>query len=128
GYQQWENWTSAEGLSSDTIWGIRRDRAGDLWVGTDFGINRLHVGADGRATWRAWTEREGINGNKVRYVSTDDDGFVWTGSSPGGVTRLNPRTGVVTKYGAREGLTNDRITAMRLDNRGGVWVGTRDGI
>jgi len=128
GYQQWENWTSVEGLSSDTIWGMQRDRAGDLWVGTDYGLNRLHIGSDGRPNWRSWTERDGLNGNKVRYVVTDPDGDIWTGSSPGGVSRLNPRTGKVARYGASDGLANDRVTALRLDGRGGVWVGTRGGI
>jgi signal transduction histidine kinase/CheY-like chemotaxis protein/streptogramin lyase len=128
GYQQWENWTAAEGLSSDTIWGLQRDHAGDLWVGTDYGLNRLRISPDGHANWRAWTERDGLNGNKVRYVATDRDGSIWTGSSPGGVTRLNPRTGAVARFGLREGLTSDRITALRLDGRGGIWVGTRGGI
>jgi len=128
GYQQWESWTAAEGLSSDSIWAIRRDKAGDLWAGTDLGINRLHIGADGKPQWRAWTERDGVNGNKVRSVITAEDGSIWTGSSPGGVTKLNPRTGVVAGYGAADGITNDRITALKLDGRGGVWVGTRGGI
>jgi len=128
GYQQWEGWTVAEGLSSDIIWAIRRDKAGDLWVGTNLGLNRLHIGADGKPHWRAWTEREGLNGNKCRYVVPDTDGSIWTGSSPGGVSRLNPRTGVIIRYGAREGLANDRVTALRLDHRGGAWVATRNGV
>jgi len=128
GFEQWENWTSAEGLSSDTIWGMKRDLAGDLWVGTDYGLNRLHISSDGHATWRAWTERDGLNGNKVRYVATAKDGVIWTGSSPGGVTRLDPKTGAIARYGLREGLTNDRITALRLDGRGGIWVATRGGL
>jgi len=128
GYQQWESWTSADGLSNDTIWAIQRDANQDLWVGTDLGINRLHIGADGKPNWRAWTERQGINGNKVRYVLEGDEGTIWTGSSPGGVSRLDPKTGAVTSYGARDGITNDRVTKLKLDGRGGLWVGTRGGI
>lgn len=128
GYQQWESWTAADGLTNDTIWAIRRDANKDLWVGTDLGLNRLHIGADGKPTWRAWTEREGINGNKVRNVLEGPDGIIWTGSSPGGVSRLDTKTGAVTSYGARNGITNDRITKLRLDSKGGLWVGTRGGI
>ena len=128
GYQQWESWTSGEGLSNDTIWAIRRDANHDLWVGTDLGLNRLHIGADGKPNWRAWTEREGINGNKVRNVLEAEDGTIWTGSSPGGVSRLDPKTGVVTNYGARDGITNDRVTKLKSDSKGGLWVGTRGGV
>jgi signal transduction histidine kinase/ActR/RegA family two-component response regulator/streptogramin lyase len=88
----------------------------------------LHIRPDGRPNWRTWTEREGLNGNKVRYVLNDADGAIWTGSSPGGVTRLDPRTGAIVRYGAKEGLGNNRITAMRLDGRGGIWVATRGGV
>jgi signal transduction histidine kinase/ligand-binding sensor domain-containing protein len=128
GYQQWESWTSADGLSNDTIWGIQRDANQDLWIGTDLGINRLHIGPDGKPNWRVWTERQGINGNKVRCVLKSSDGTIWTGSSPGGVSRLDPKTGAVTSYDARDGITNDRITKLKLDETGGLWVGTRGGI
>ncbi len=128
GYQQWESWTAAEGLSSDTIWAIRRDANRDLWVGTDLGLNRMHIGVDGKPHWRAWTERQGVNGNKVRCVLEGEGGIIWTGSSPGGLSRLDPKTGAITKYGARDGITNDRVTKLKLDGRGGLWVGTRGGI
>jgi signal transduction histidine kinase/streptogramin lyase/ActR/RegA family two-component response regulator len=87
----------------------------------------MHRGADGRATWRAWTEHEGLNGNKVRHVIVGPDGAIWTGSSPGGVTRLDPRTGAMIRYGASDGIENDRITALQLDKQGGLWVATRAG-
>jgi len=119
---------TAEGLSNDTIWAMRRDAKGDLWVGTDLGVNRLHIGADGKPNWHAWTERDGMDGNKVRCVLEGKDGIIWTGSTPGGVSRLDPKTGTITSYGARDGITNDRVTKLKLDNRGGLWVGTRGGI
>jgi ligand-binding sensor domain-containing protein len=128
GYQQWESWTAAEGLSSDTIWAMRRDANHDLWVGTDRGVNRLHIGADGKPNWSAWTERQGVNGNKVRCVLEGKDGIIWTGSSPGGVSRLDPKTGAVISYGARDGITNDRVTKLSLDDSGELWVGTRGGV
>jgi signal transduction histidine kinase/ligand-binding sensor domain-containing protein len=128
GYQQWESWTSADGLSNDTIWAIRRDANQDLWIGTDLGVNRLHIGADGKPNWRNWTERQGVNGNKVRNVLESKDGTIWTGSTPGGVSHIDPRTGAVTSYGARDGITNDRVTKLKLDDNGGIWVGTRGGV
>ncbi len=128
GYQQWESWTAADGLTNDTIWAIRRDANRDLWLGTDLGLNRLRISAEGKPSLRAWTEREGINGNKVRCVLEGEGGVIWTGSSPGGVSRLDPNTGAVTTYGARDGITNDRVTKLKLDNKGGLWVGTRGGV
>ena len=128
GYQQWESWTAADGLSNDTIWAIRRDANQDLWIGTDLGVNRLRIGVDGKPNWRNWTERQGVNGNKVRCVLEGKDGTIWTGSSPGGVSQLDPKTGAVISYGASDGITNDRVTKLKLDDAGGIWVGTRGGV
>ena len=128
GYQQWEGWSASNGPSSDSIWAITRDVHGDLWMGTDYGLNRLQISSDGKPHWRAWTEKDGINGNKVRCVVEGEHGSIWTGSSPGGVTHLDPSTGQITRYGARDGITNDRVTKLEPDGRGGLWVGTRGGV
>ena len=128
GYQQWESWTSSDGPTSDSIWAIQRDANRDLWVGTDYGLNRLQISSDGKPHWHAWTERDGINGNKVRCVTITRNGVIWAGSSPGGVTRLDTHTGAITRYGAPDGITNDRITKLEPDDGGGLWVGTRGGV
>ena len=116
GYQQWESWTAADGLTNDTIWAIRRDANRDLWIGTDLGLNRLRIGAEGKPNWRTWTERQGMNGNKVRCVLEGKDGTIWTGSSPGGVSRSIQRPAPSLSFGARDGITNDRVTKLKLDD------------
>src|ERR1043166_8035521 len=35
-------YTTAQGLSNNTIRDIHEDRGGNIWVGTDFGLNRIH--------------------------------------------------------------------------------------
>jgi signal transduction histidine kinase/ligand-binding sensor domain-containing protein/CheY-like chemotaxis protein len=125
GQKEWESWTTAQGLSSDGMWGIRRDPSGALWVGTDDGVNRLDPATK---RWRAWTARDGLGGARVRAVAIQPDGVVWTGSSPGGVSRLDPRTGRIARFGPSSGLSADRITSLEIDREGTLWVAARDGL
>ncbi|MBI3698180.1 MAG: response regulator [Acidobacteria bacterium] len=125
GSGQWESWTRAEGLSSETVWAIRRDATGALWVGTGNGLNRQ---SRGRNDWKRWTEREGLGGGQVRALVVSQDGAIWTGSNPGGVSRLDPRTGLIRRYGPKSGLAGDRIYGLLLDAENRLWVSTRSGL
>ncbi|MBM3747782.1 MAG: response regulator [Acidobacteria bacterium] len=125
GYRQWQSWTTTEGLSNGAIWHIRRDGSGTLWVGTDYGLNSM---APGEARWRHWTQQQGLPGNKVRALEIDQEGAVWVGNDPGGVSRLDPRTGAIRRYGAESGLENDRVFNLLLDAEDRLWVGTRRGL
>ncbi|MCS7314602.1 MAG: two-component regulator propeller domain-containing protein [Bryobacterales bacterium] len=125
GYGEWEAYTKAEGLSSSSVWAIRRDRAGGLWVATDYGLNWRRAG---QQRWRLWTKREGLAGNRVRDIEIDSRGQVWAASDPGGITRLDPRTGAIRRYGAGDGLEDDRVLSLTLDSEGHLWAGTRRGL
>jgi len=123
GRNQWEGWTRTEGLSGEHIWGITRDRRGDLWVATDHGVNQFHGG-----TWRAWTEKDGIAGNKTRAMTLGPDGAIWVGSSPGGVSRIDPISGRTRRFWLPTGPANDRIWNVMFDRAGTLWVASRGGL
>ncbi len=125
GYGEWEAYTKAEGLSSSSVWAVRRDRAGGLWVATDYGLNWRPAG---QRRWKVWTTREGLAGNRVRDIEIDSRGFVWAASDPGGITRLDPRTGAVRRYGPADGLEDDRVLSLALGRNDCVWAGTRRGL
>jgi signal transduction histidine kinase/ligand-binding sensor domain-containing protein/ActR/RegA family two-component response regulator len=129
GRNQWEGWTRADGLSGEHIWGMTRDRRGDLWVTTDKGVNQLRrEPGTGKALWRAWTEKEGIAGNKTRAIALAADGAVWVGSSPGGISRIDPIRGGVRRFWLPKGPANDRIWNLAFDRAGTLWVSTRGGL
>jgi len=125
GYREWEAWTKADGLSNSSVWAVRRDPSGGLWIATDYGLNQLRPG---EKRWRVWTERQGLAGNKVRAVEIGPDGIVWAASDPGGVTRLDPRSGVTRCYRAESGLQDIRVITLAIDEAYRVWAGTRRGL
>ena len=120
-----ESWTRSEGLSSEVIWEVRRDPEGGLLVGTDRGLNRL---APGSQRWKSWTERDGLPGSKIRAITIGADGAVWAGISPGGVSRLDLRTGRVMNFGPAQGITRNRASDVEVDREGNVWVAARGAV
>src|SRR5271170_5162660 len=77
----WESWKVAQGLPSDLIWEIRRDRKGTLWVGTSLGLARL----DGSRVTRSWTKKDGLGGDNIRWLAETLDGSIWAAAKPGGL-------------------------------------------
>jgi signal transduction histidine kinase/CheY-like chemotaxis protein/ligand-binding sensor domain-containing protein len=125
GSEQWESWTRSEGLAGSNLQAIHRDRSGVLWVGTENGLQR--IGADGKVS-RAWTQRDGLAGAQVRAIVSAADGALWIGSSPGGVSRLDPRSGSIRRY--QLGLTpeDNCVTGLVFSPDGRLWVTTLGGL
>ena len=122
GYDQWQSWTRAEGLAGNNLQAIHRDRSGTLWIGTERGIQRMR--GDGKIS-RAWTDKDGLGGIKVRAITSSADGAIWVGSSPGGVSRLDPRTGRIRSYRLAELDDDNSVTGLVLDSEQRLWAVTQ---
>ena len=122
GRDEWENWTKFEGLAGASVRAIYRDARAALWVGTEAGLQQLPAG--GRHT-RLWTRKDGLAGTSVRAIARGPDGAAWIGCTPGGVSRLDPRTGTIRAYGARSGLDTGHVWQLFWDRSGRLWVITQ---
>ena len=124
GYGEWTNWTTADGLSNNLIWAIRRQPSGSMWVGTDRGLVELR---DGVAV-RVLTKKDGLGGDKIKGLVTSPDGALWVASLPGGVSRVDPSGAPIRTYGAAAGLADDRVVAIYLDGENRLWASTGEGL
>ena len=124
GYKQWEIFTESEGLSDDVVWGLARDQTGTLWAATQSGISRL----DPRA--RKWQPQSNalLSMTPSLALQVDDDGALWIGQSPGGLIRLDRRTGRIERYYPTSDGGREWIYSLLLDSRGRLWAGTGDGL
>jgi len=107
--------TTKEGLSSDLVDCLYRDRNGTLWAGTHAGgLNRIReqafhmLDADGRA-------------GDAAAVLEARDGSLWVGTTSGA---LHFNNGCWTRYTARNGLSGDLVSALFEDSQGAIWLGT----
>lgn len=119
GYNLWETWTSAEGLQSDTIWGILRDRTGRLWVADDNGLAFLDPGRGKFTPWRL----PGLSKEqRVSGLAESTDGAVWVGAG-NTIFRIDPATGSSVSIKCA-----DSIVMVEADSHDRLWVGGRSGL
>jgi two-component sensor histidine kinase/streptogramin lyase len=81
------NYSTEQGLASDTIWSITEDDAGRIYLSTGKGLDQLDP-ATGRI--RHFSTKDGLAGDSVGQCLTDRNGNIWVVTSQG-LSKLNPR-------------------------------------
>jgi signal transduction histidine kinase/ligand-binding sensor domain-containing protein len=114
--------TRIGGLPVDQVTALRRDRDGNLWIGT-YGNGVVRLSSDGRLS--RYGLAEGVANPTVRAIFEDDEGSLWIGTN-GGVEQL--RVGAFITWSRRDGLA-DAVARVIFEDRDGVlWVGTANGL
>lgn len=83
-----------EGLSAGHITCIFRASNGQLWVGTQDGLNRFD-GYDFEVFRHTPFDSTTLSGNHITALAEDHRGQLWVGTFGNGVNILDPKTGVV---------------------------------
>jgi ligand-binding sensor domain-containing protein len=119
-------------ISNDMVQCIHEDQAGDIWVGTDQGLNRLNFD-EGNFTRFLYdpNDPESLGPGRVMTICHCRDGFIWAGTDGGGLCRLDPETGRFKRFvhdpGNPESLPHNSIRALHASRDGNLWVGTDGG-
>lgn len=117
-----QDFTTNEGLISNAIWKLYKDKKGDLWFGSnDNGLSRY----DGTEFY-SLTKNEGLPHNRPAAITEDADGNLWFGSIGGGIFRYDGKDFKV--YTTKEGIGSDNPYLIAGDALGNIWIGTSDGI
>src|SRR5258706_1761482 len=114
--------------ASNRINRIYRGPDGAMWAGTDGGLFRMTVGADGvpvftrvplrlRGHWESTVQ--------VRALEWDAEGPLWIGTRFGLVRML--RDGRLISYAVRAGLETDHVFSILYD-AGVLWIGHQSGV
>lgn len=109
-----------EGLPPGTIWDVRRDPAGRIWVATPGGARYLD---DDR--WLAPAVPEEL-ADSANTVVADSRGRIWIGTSTRGVIRVDADG--VRAFGTDAGLPVARSFSIVEDRAGTIWAGTPAGV
>ncbi|EHR39917.1 two-component regulator propeller domain-containing protein [Alishewanella jeotgali] len=82
-----KHWTSADGLSSNSVRAVTQDHQGYLWFGTLYGLHRF----DGHQFDVFTTETHPqLASNAITRLLTDTEGRIWVGTKAG-LTLLKPQ-------------------------------------
>ncbi|HYM01203.1 MAG TPA: ATP-binding protein, partial [Blastocatellia bacterium] len=75
---EFTTFTTKDGLTNDTIMAMYQDNDGDLWIGTEGGLNRFR---DGKFT--AYTTRDGLFDDLTFQILEDNQGNLWMSCNKG---------------------------------------------
>lgn len=116
-------YTTADGLSSNTIFPIYEDVEGSIWIGTsDNGLNRLRQQAI-----TTYSQRDGLAGNNIYPIYQDRAGNIWISTWVHGLAMY--RDGNLTQYTRKNSsLCSDIITSLAEDSDGSLWIGGYGGM
>jgi ligand-binding sensor domain-containing protein len=112
--------TQANGLGSDTVGAMVRDKSGDLWAATLGGLSRLHGTAISN-----FTTANGLSSNVITALLPLDDGTLLIGTQDHGLNFWSGQKFVAVIGGGLDLLT---IHAILDDTHGHLWFATSDGI
>ena len=113
--------------------GIKEDQEGNLWIGTDKGLNKLNRERTVfTAYFRKPTDDYSLSSNDIYTLEIDREGILWAGSWTG---RLNKANLNDKGFGLRRNdpgninsLSNNDVTSIWEDSSGIIWIGTYGGL
>ncbi|OQA38083.1 MAG: Alkaline phosphatase synthesis sensor protein PhoR [Acidobacteria bacterium ADurb.Bin340] len=105
----------AQGLPNSTVYALRLDRSGRLWVGTQDGVARY----DGRS-WIRVPLPDSATTNFVRALAESPDGSLWFGTETDGLWRL--KDGLWTHHSRKDDLPSDRVNSLHVHREGAGWI------
>jgi ligand-binding sensor domain-containing protein/signal transduction histidine kinase/DNA-binding response OmpR family regulator len=122
--------TTKDGLSSNNINAILKDRYGFMWFATDDGLDRFD-GAKFKVYRNKPTDSTSLQANEILSVHEDKDGNLWVGTSSGSLSLYNRKRDAFVNFPAKpmEGaIRNNVIMSLCSDVQGKLWIGHFDGI
>jgi len=120
--------TVKEGLSSNTVNAIIKDRKGFMWLGTTNGLCKF----DGInfVTYRHIPGNDhSLPSNEVLTLFEDREGKIWVGTGGGGLCYYDQQYDLFLPYkgdGSWPKMANISARAILEDHQGRLWVGTYD--
>jgi ligand-binding sensor domain-containing protein/signal transduction histidine kinase len=110
-----------DGLSYPSTRCMIVDLRGDVLVGTDAGLNRIHDGQIVRDREFASLAKE-----KIWAMYQDSGGTLWLGTRGGGLLRF--RQGKLMRFARDNGLLTNTIFQILEDGDGKLWMSTSSGV
>lgn len=111
-----------DGLSGNDIYAMTPTPSGDIWIGTDDGINICSFKNEEKSIKHLGLD-EGLPDQIITAIKSDKVGNVWIGTFENGVVCFDAKTKQITK--PFENLMQDEITSIDFFDNTEMWIGTQ---
>ena len=122
--------TIGNGLSNNTINAISQDQYGQIWIGTQNGLNKFN-GLKNTVYRSNVLDTTAISNTSILNILEDRNGYIWVGTL-NGLNRYDPKKRIFKKYfrkvKSNTALKNSLIICSKLMPDQTIWFGTGNGI
>jgi ligand-binding sensor domain-containing protein/signal transduction histidine kinase len=118
------------GLETDRVQSVFKDRRGDLWFPTRHqGIYRFVLDGDNEPVIHNYTKKDGLVYNLVHEVFEDSEGRLWAGGGAGidQIELLGDDIAVIRRITIDDGLAGEAVIGISEDSHGNIWFATSGG-
>lgn len=120
-----------EGLSHPAVNEIVQDSSGNLWIGTQNGLNRY----DGYNfnVYKSYDQQiNGLTNNSIKTLYVDKYGVLWVGTVAGGLLRYNKNNDMFESFmndpKNPKSISSNSVYAICEGDNGVLWIGTYGGL
>lgn len=101
---------------------IRKDKSGNMIIGTKNGLSFYQLGAE-ISTYKQNVTHESINSNLIKSLYVDNNDYIWVGTEVGGVN-LMTRKRILFKHDLQDpGYRQNMISCVMEDAEGNILAG-----
>ncbi len=123
------NNSDPESLSAIYVRSLLVDSKGNLWVGTNEGLNKKEKGSEKFTRFFYNPDKNNrISNNNICSLLEDKEKNIWIGTAGGGVNIYDPDTGTFSQLSEKDGLPGSDVYGILQDASGVIWMSTENGI
>lgn len=121
--------TTKDGLSSNSVNSVIRDKFGLIWIATRDGLNR-YDGKEFKVYRLGGAPGTGFGSKEINVIKEDCDGNLWVGTMGGGLFRYDRQHDTFRNFDEhnKRVLCNGYVACLYCDRQGLLWVGTMEGL
>ncbi len=124
-----DKYTVNDGLSSNTIFDVVKDKFGFIWIATDDGLNRFD-GVNFTVYRTKDNDSTSLKNNSISCLYEDRLGQLWIGTNGGGFSLYNRKKDIFQnfKFTVDNEWVSEAITGMTEDRQGNIWITSFNGL
>ncbi|TAE23141.1 MAG: GAF domain-containing protein [Candidatus Kapaibacterium sp.] len=116
-----------DGLADDIIRSLMIDHRGNLWIGSNGGLQEAQETSTTLTILTTFTEKTGLTDNVITALYEDTEKTLWIGTATQGIMRRTEAKRSFESYQVRDGLASNAINILLQDREGMVWIGCQQG-
>ncbi len=116
-------------ISNNTILCLAEDRFGNIWAGTQSGLNKITAIEGNNLKLIAYTSKQGFPSDYIHAIIPDKSGNIWASTNKG-IIRFNQMKNTFSVFDKRDGVQSDVFSenASFADTKGRFFFGGLEGI